>query len=116
MKKYMIVPAPFLFTLLFVGLIWSIAAAGDTILSIAAAGDTAHPQQEIRDPGTQQSQDLQNDYKPTEKEKVGLLEVYLLTGSIVSVMFLTTLITYDVWEGVRRRQLRKIYNQLEKER
>ena len=106
MKKYMIVPAPFLFTLLFAGLIWS----------IAAAGDTAHPQQEIRDPGTQQSQDLQNDYKPTEKEKVGLLEVYLLTGSIVSVMFLTTLITYDVWEGVRRRKLRKIYNQLEKER
>ena len=116
MKKYMIVPAPFLFTLLFVGLIWSIAAAGDTILSIAAAGDTAHPQQEIRDPGTQQSQDLQYDYKPTENMKAWLISRWLMIGSIVSAMFLTILVMYDVWEGVRRRQLRKIYNQLEMER
>ena len=106
MKKYLIVPAPFLFTLLIAGLIWNTEAAADTAL----------PQQEIRDLGTQQSQDLQYDYKPTENMKAWLISRWLMIGTIVSAMFLTILVMYDIWEGVRRKQLRKIYNQLERER
>ena len=106
MKKYLIVPIPFLFTFLIAGLIWN----------TEAAPDTDSPQQDIWDLGTEQANDLQNDAKPTQKVKEELISKWLIIGTILSGIFLIILVFYDVWEGTRRRRLKKIYRQLEKER
>jgi len=106
MKKYMIVPAPFLFTLLIAGLIWN----------TEAAPDTDSPQQDMWDLGTEQANDLKNDAKPTERVKAELISKWLMIGSIISGMFLIIILFYDVWEAIRRRRLKQIHQQLEKER
>ena len=106
MKKYLIVPIPFLFTFLIAGLIWN----------TEAAPDTDSPQQDMWALGTDQANDHQKDVKPTQKVKKELLSKWLTIGTILSGMFLIILTFYDVWDATRRRRLKKIYQQLEKER